>query len=67
MTGTGKSTIARTMARTFNCGSFFFSRGRGDLSHAGKFFSTLAVQLANMSPALKSHICEVIAEHSDIS
>src|SRR4051794_3002651 len=41
MAGTGKSTIARTIARELqaqNClgASFFFSRGGGDLSHAGK-------------------------------
>ncbi|KAF8542372.1 hypothetical protein BDD12DRAFT_802967 [Trichophaea hybrida] len=37
--GAGKSTIARTVARTWSirnnlAGSFFFSKGRGDLGHA---------------------------------
>jgi len=51
MAGTGKSTIAHTVAREWNAqkrlgASFFFSRGEGDLAHASKFFTTLAYQLA---------------------
>jgi hypothetical protein len=72
MAGTGKSTIARTIARKYyelgHLGaSFFFSRGGGDLSHAGKFFASIAVQLANNSPVLKGYICEAIKEHRDIA
>ena len=72
MAGTGKSTIARTVARAYYeqerlGASFFFSRGGGDVSHAGKFFTTIAVQLANKSPPLKRYICEAIAAHSDIA
>ncbi|KAF8541793.1 hypothetical protein BDD12DRAFT_878003 [Trichophaea hybrida] len=42
--GTGKSTIGRTVARTWSNqrqlgASFFFSRGRGDLGHADKQFT----------------------------
>src|SRR5947207_1158148 len=42
--GTGKSTIARTVAREHYdrnnlAASFFFSRGGGDVGHAGKFFT----------------------------
>jgi hypothetical protein len=33
----------------------------------GKFFTSIAVQLANNSPALKDHICEAIKEHRDIA
>jgi DNA replication protein DnaC len=56
--GTGKSTIARTIAREYNerkrlGASFFFSRGGGDTSHAGKFFTSIAVQLADTSLSLK--------------
>ena len=47
--------------------SFFFSRGSGDISRAGKFFTSMAVQLADKSPSLKRHIYEAIAEHSEIS
>ncbi|MCJ1422935.1 hypothetical protein MMC29_000815 [Sticta canariensis] len=71
MAGTGKSTIARTIARTLTeqkrlAANFFFSRGRGDLSHAGKLLSTIAVQLAATSPTLKRYICEAISENSDV-
>ena len=70
--GTGKSTIARTVSRDFAeqrylGASFFFSRGRGDLGHAGKFFTTIAVQLANTFPALKPSVCEAIANHPNIA
>jgi hypothetical protein len=72
MAGTGKSTVARTIARKYyDLGylgaSFFFSRGNGDLSHAGKFFTSIAVQLANNLPVLKGYICEAIKEHRDIA
>ena len=72
MAGTGKSTIARTVAREWNregrlAASFFFCRGNGDVSHAGKFFTTIARQLANMSPTLKLYICKAITSHKDIA
>ena len=72
MAGTGKSTIARTITRTLTeqdrlVANFFFSRGRGDLSHTGKLFSTVAIQLAATSPTLKYYICEAIAQHGNIS
>ena len=72
LAGTGKSTIARTVAQACQGknrlgASFFFSRGGGDTSHAGKFFVSIARQLANISPSLRQYICEAIAEHSDIS
>jgi hypothetical protein len=48
LAGTGKSTVSRTVARRYNeqkrlGASFFFSKGGGDVSHAGKFFTSLAV------------------------
>jgi hypothetical protein len=65
LAGTGKSTIARTVARTYfdqkHLGaSFFFSRGGGDVSHAGKFVTSIAVQFANSVPSLYLHICAAI-------
>ena len=71
LAGTGKSTIARTVAREyFDKGrlgaSFFFSKGGGDVSHAGKFFTSIAVQLAQSSPSLKRYICEAVKKRSDI-
>ncbi len=67
MAGTGKSTISRTIARHFADqgrlgASFFFSRGQGDLGHAEKFFTTIALQIAHALPTLKRHICEAVAE-----
>jgi hypothetical protein len=71
LAGTGKSTIARTVARRYfeqkrPGASFFFSRGSGDVSHAGKFVTSIAVQLANSVPTLHRIICKAITEHSDI-
>ncbi|KAI9766575.1 MAG: hypothetical protein M1839_004873 [Geoglossum umbratile] len=72
MAGTGKSTIARTVARIFADqnrlgASFIFSRGRRDLDHAGKFFTTLAAQLSHTLPALKPYVCKAMAENLNIS
>jgi NACHT domain len=71
MAGTGKSTIARTIAQEYHNrerlgASFFFSRGAEDRSHAGKFFTTIAAQLAHISPELKKQICREIARHNII-
>ena len=71
MAGTGKSTVARTFADGLSNqnrlgGTFFFSRGSGDLNNAAKFVSTLAHQLASRSPELKPFVCKAIAEHSEV-
>jgi len=72
LAGTGKSTISRTVSR--RCyeqkrlgASFFFSRGGGDVSHAGKLFTSLAVQLADAVPFLQTHICNAVKERSNIA
>ena len=72
LAGTGKSTIARTVCRKhFNeqrlGASFFFSRGGGDVGHAGKFCTTVAVQLAGHIPTLRQHIYDAITEHGNIA
>lgn len=72
LAGTGKSTIAQTIAQKYSekdrlGASFFFSRGGGDLSHAGKFFTTIAVQLANNIPSLRPYICDAISSRKDIA
>jgi hypothetical protein len=71
LAGTGKSTIARTVAQEcFQRGrlgaTFFFSKGGGDVGHAGKFFTTIATQLAKHSQYLKRYICDAIT-NSDIA
>jgi hypothetical protein len=70
--GTGKSTIARTVARKYDDqkrlgASFFFSRGGEDVNHAGKFFTSIAVQLASKLFSLKRYICEVIKVDNGIA
>ncbi|KIM99276.1 hypothetical protein OIDMADRAFT_201896 [Oidiodendron maius Zn] len=68
LAGTGKSTIARTVARHYfdkKClgASFFFSRGSGDVSHASKFATSIAVQLATSIPALYQYINDAVMEN----
>ncbi len=71
MAGTGKSTIARTVARTC-CdeerlgASFFFSRGGGELETARKFVTSIAMQLARRLPHLKTHICAALRSQPDV-
>lgn len=72
LAGTGKSTISRTVARRYfeqkRLGaSFFFSRGGGDIGHAGKFVTSITVQLASSVPALYRFVCDAITEYSDIA
>lgn len=72
LAGTGKSTISRTVACRYKeqkrlAASFFFSKGGGDVSHAGKFFTSLAVQLAFNVPYLRQYICEAATKRSDIA
>ena len=72
LAGTGKSTIARTVARNYfdqrRLGaSFFFSRGGGDVGHAGKFVTSIARQLASSIPSLDQHICDALTESRDIA
>lgn len=70
MAGTGKSTVARTIAQELSNlkrlgASFFFSRGAGDLGRAAKFVTTVAYQLSHI-PFIRPHICEAIAQDSSI-
>ena len=64
MAGTGKSTIARTVAQSFvnkgQLGASFFKRGEGDRGNASKLFTTLAVDLMAHIPALRPGIREAI-------
>ena len=71
LAGTGKSTICRTIAKSFSgqghlAGSFFFRRGRGDLGHAGKFVSTLVRQLTNAQQSLKPFVASVLTDNEGI-
>jgi hypothetical protein len=70
--GAGKSTIARTVAHEcYDKGclgaSFFFSRGKEDVSHAGKFFTTIALQLAANFPILGDLIRKAASANRNIA
>ena len=72
MAGTGKSTIARTIAneyyKTGRLGaSFFFTRGEGDLASSNKLFTSIARQLADKEPRLRRYVCDAVANNSGIS
>jgi NACHT domain-containing protein len=72
MAGTGKSTIARTVARRFKerdklVASFFFKAGQELRGEAKALFTTLAAQLACVMPDLKPSICKAIEKDREIS
>lgn len=65
MAGTGKSTISRTLARSFkdiNClgASFFFKRGAGDRGNAKKFFPTITRQIMMWKPELREVVQKIL-------
>jgi hypothetical protein len=69
--GTGKSTIARTVAESFKAdgilgASFFFRRGRVDRSSAAKLFPTIAKQLAVHIPQMISGVQKAIDDDPTI-
>ncbi|KAI1199029.1 putative WD-repeat protein [Nemania serpens] len=71
MAGTGKSTVALTIARQYSRkerlgASFFFSRGGGDVASAGKFAITIAAQLAKALPELSRHVNNAVASNPRI-
>ena len=70
--GTGKSTIARTVARNFQQvgilgATFFFKRGEGDRGNAMKLFQTIAWQLVKPIPQLIPAIQKAINDEPDIA
>ncbi|PCD24446.1 hypothetical protein FGRA07_11106 [Fusarium graminearum] len=72
MAGTGKSTIARTVAKRWdeqNClaASFFFKRGGGDRGNLSCFYTTIASQLATCNPSLASSIKLAIDQDSFVT
>ncbi|KAL4733373.1 WD domain protein [Aspergillus similis] len=65
LAGTGKSTISRTVAKSFQKhgllgASFFFKRGEGDRGNAARFFPTITKQLFMKIPELRAVIIHVI-------
>ncbi|KAF2679975.1 hypothetical protein K458DRAFT_434634 [Lentithecium fluviatile CBS 122367] len=70
--GTGKSTIARTVARTFAGqrqlgASFFFKRGEGERGNAKRFLTTIATQLAIRVPEIRPGMTKAIDADPAIS
>jgi hypothetical protein len=70
--GTGKSTIARTVAQSFSDNdqlgaSFFFKKGEADRGNATKFFTTIATQLCRRLPRLHAGIKKAIDDDPDIA
>lgn len=67
--GTGKSTIARTVARSFDeqgllGASFFFNRGKDERSHAKLLFPTVARQLSDLFPEVGREVARALAKDS---
>ncbi|KAL3469675.1 hypothetical protein BJX99DRAFT_268041 [Aspergillus californicus] len=72
LAGTGKSTISRTMAKSFQQdgllgASFFFKRGEGDRGNATKLFPTIIRQLLTRHPELLPAVMRVIKDDPRIS
>ncbi|KAL4949059.1 hypothetical protein BDW69DRAFT_198408 [Aspergillus filifer] len=72
LAGTGKSTVARTMARKFQQkgllgASFFFKRGEGDRGNATKLFPTITGQLLDRNPELQPAVIRAIQDDPKIS
>jgi NACHT domain len=66
--GTGKSTIARTVARKLQddnrlAASFFFSRAHDDTSSAACFATTIAYQLGDFDPRVREIIEDTLEKH----
>jgi hypothetical protein len=72
MAGTGKSTIARTVAQLFASrgqlgASFFFKKGEGERGNASRFFTTIAVDLVAHEPGMLPGIRRALDEDSAVS
>ncbi|KAE8152279.1 hypothetical protein BDV25DRAFT_73657 [Aspergillus avenaceus] len=70
--GTGKSTIARTVAQHFHDkntlgASFFFSRTERARSETGGLFPTISLDLCNRLPRLARPLRQVLQKNSDIA
>ncbi|KAL8349140.1 hypothetical protein RB601_002033 [Gaeumannomyces tritici] len=72
MAGTGKSTVARTIANIYHDqgelgASFFFSKGGGEVGNADRLFTTLARQLAASAASARRYISEAVSQQPDIA
>ncbi|KAF1939402.1 hypothetical protein EJ02DRAFT_302446, partial [Clathrospora elynae] len=72
MAGTGKSTIARTIAQFFASrgqlgASFFFKKGEGERGNASRFFTTIAADLVAHQPGMLPGIRKALDDDSAVS
>lgn len=72
MAGTGKSTISRTVAESFDKegklgASFFFKRGEADRSSVAMLFTTICAQLLVKIPSLVTYVEMAIEADPNIS
>lgn len=72
MAGTGKSTIARTVAQSFATqqklgASFFFKKGEGDRGNASRFVTTVATDLLKCVPEMKAGIRQAVDHEPNIA
>ena len=72
MAGTGKSTIARTVAKSFASrgqlgASFFFKKGEGQRGNASRFFTTIASDLVVHEPNVVPGIRKALDQDSKIA
>jgi hypothetical protein len=71
LAGTGKTTVARSVAHWYHTkqhlgASFFFSRGGGDVGRAGRFVTSIAVQLARNVSGVRRHINNALLQRPEI-
>lgn len=71
MAGTGKSTIALTVAHqlrqlSYPVSSYFFRRGFGEQAHARKLIPTIIRQLAQGSVEVRRQIIQIIQQEPDL-
>lgn len=72
MAGTGKSTIARTLAAEFDhkkqlSASFFFKNGEGDRGKASSLFTTIATQLVKTIPEIRPFVRKALEDDPNIA
>ena len=72
MAGTGKSTIARTLAAEFDDlkqlgASFFFKNGEGDRGKASCLFTTIAAQLVLSVPEIRPLVRKAIEDDPNLA
>nr|POF17870.1 vegetative incompatibility protein het-e-1 [Quercus suber] len=72
MAGTGKSTVLKTVAQTFEnqhrlAASFCFRRGEADREHASRLIATVSAQLAQRLPDVSAGVVEALGEDPDIT